>query len=137
MATTVRLVIGSPSVTRASRAASTGATARMKRTRATLVWFERGDEAARGRRDAQRHSHPGEPDRAERLHDPPALHDRHVGQQRHANAAPRDLRRRVERQLALEDARRRPGHRGERNIDLAAPLVARLLERHRGRRAVK
>ena len=39
IATTVRRVIGSPSVTRASSAASTGATARMNRTRATLVWL--------------------------------------------------------------------------------------------------
>ena len=37
IAATVRRVIGSPSVTRASRAASTGATARMNSTRATLV----------------------------------------------------------------------------------------------------
>jgi hypothetical protein len=39
IARTVRRVSGSPSVTRASSAASTGATARMKSTRATLVWF--------------------------------------------------------------------------------------------------
>jgi hypothetical protein len=39
IAATVRRVSGSPSVSRASSAASTGATARMNRTRATLVWF--------------------------------------------------------------------------------------------------
>ncbi len=39
IATTVRRVMGSPSMTRASRAASTGATARMNSTRATLVWL--------------------------------------------------------------------------------------------------
>ena len=39
IARTVRRVIGSPSVTRASSAANTGATARMNRTRATLVWL--------------------------------------------------------------------------------------------------
>ena len=39
IARTVRRVIGSPSVTRASTAASTGATARMNSTRATLVWL--------------------------------------------------------------------------------------------------
>ena len=39
IAATVRRVIGSPSVTQASRAASTGARARMNRTRATLVWL--------------------------------------------------------------------------------------------------
>ena len=36
---TVRREIGSPSVTRASSAASTGETARMNSTRATLVWL--------------------------------------------------------------------------------------------------
>ena len=39
IATTFRRVIGSPSVTRASSAASTGATARMNSTRATLEWL--------------------------------------------------------------------------------------------------
>ena len=39
IAMTVRRVIGSPSVTLASRAAATGASARMNRTRATLVWL--------------------------------------------------------------------------------------------------
>ena len=39
MASTVRRVIGSPSVTRASSAASIGETARMNRTRATLAWL--------------------------------------------------------------------------------------------------
>ena len=39
IATAVRRVIGSPSATRASSAASTGASARMNRTRATLVWL--------------------------------------------------------------------------------------------------
>jgi hypothetical protein len=45
---------------------------------------------------------------------------------------------RVERELALEDAGGRPGDRGERHVDLPAPLAARLLKRHRRRRhAVK
>ncbi len=39
IAWTVRRVIGSPSATRASSAARTGATARMNRTRATVVWL--------------------------------------------------------------------------------------------------
>jgi hypothetical protein len=39
IACAVRRVIGSPSATRASSAASTGAIARMNRTRATVVWL--------------------------------------------------------------------------------------------------
>ena len=39
IARTVRRVIGSPSVTRASSAASMGETARMNRTRATPEWL--------------------------------------------------------------------------------------------------
>ena len=46
IAATVRRVIGSPSVTQARSAASTGARARMNRTRATLVWLSAATKLA-------------------------------------------------------------------------------------------
>ena len=71
---------------------------------------------------------------------PAAVDDRDVGQQRDAreHRSAEDLRRRVERELALEDAGGRPRDGGERHIDLPAPLAPRPLERQRRRRhAVK
>ena len=94
---------------------------------------ERGDEAARGGRDAHRHGDAREPDRPERLQHPAALDDRDVGQQRDAreHRPAEDLRRRVERELALQDAGGRPRDRGERDIDLPAPLAPRRLDASR------
>ena len=67
---------------------------------------------------------------------PAALDDRDVDQQRGAreHRSAEDLRRRVERELALQDAGGRPRDRGERHVDLPAPLAPRPLERHRRRR---
>ena len=100
---------------------------------------ERGDEAARRDRDAPRHREARDPDGPEGLEHPAALGDRHVGEQGGGGErrAAEDLGRRVERELALEDAGGRPGDRGESDVDLPAALSPRLLERHRrGRHGV-
>jgi len=96
---------------------------------------ERGDEAARRGCDAQRHRDARTPDSPERLHHSAAFDDRDIGQQGGARerGSAEDLGRRVERQLALEDAGGRPYDRGERHVDLAAPSAPRSLERHRRR----
>ena len=135
IATTLRRMIGSPSVTRASNAASTGASARMNKACDACV-VESRDEAARRGRDAQRHADAREPDRPERLHHPAALDDRDVDEQRSARERrpAEDLGGRVERELALKDASRRPRDRGERDIDLSPALAPQPLERRRPRR---
>ena len=65
-----------------------------------------------------------------------AFGDRDVAQQRgpRERRAPEDLRRRVQRELALEDACRRPRDRRECHIDLPPPPTPRLLTHHRRRR---
>jgi hypothetical protein len=75
---------------------------------------ERGDEAARRGRDAQRHGDARNPDGPERLQHPAAVDDSDIGQQRGARErrSAEDLGRRVERELALEDAGARPGDCG-------------------------
>ena len=89
--------------------------------------------------DADRHAHrdaeAGDPDGPERVHHAAAVHDRDVDQQRSAREgrSAEDLRRRVERELALEHTGGRPGDGGERHVDLPAPLAPRRLERHRRR----
>jgi hypothetical protein len=101
---------------------------------------KRGDETARRDRDAQRHGDARNPDGPERLQHPAAVDDRDIGQQRGARErrSAEDLRRRVERELALQDAGGRPRDCGERHIDLPAPRAPRPLERHGRRRyAVK
>ena len=97
---------------------------------------QRSDEAARSGRDTQRHRYAGEPHGPECLHHPAAFHDRHVREERGARegGAPHDLRGRVKRELALEDAGGRPRDRGECHVDLPAPPAPRLPERHRRRR---
>ena len=102
--------------------------------------IERGDEAGRRGRDAQRHGDARNPDRPERLQHPAVFDDRDIGEQRSARErrSAENLRGRVERELALEDAGGRPRDCGERHIDLPAPLALRPLERHRrSRHAVK
>ncbi len=80
----VRRVIGSRSVTRASRAASTGATARMNRTRATLVWLSAAMKLPDAVATHSATPTPAAPTEPERLQHPAAFDDRDVGQQRRA-----------------------------------------------------
>jgi hypothetical protein len=101
---------------------------------------ERGDEAGGRDRDAERHREPREADGPKRLDHPPTLDHHHVDEQRRAgeHGAAEDLRRRAERELALEHAGGRPRDGGERDVDLPAALSPRLLEGHRrGRHGVK
>jgi hypothetical protein len=101
---------------------------------------ERGDEAARRCRHAQRHAGARKPDGPECLHHPAAVDYGDEDQQRGAGErrSAEHLGRRVERQLALEDPGARPGDRGERHVYLSAPLAPRSIERHRRcRHAVK
>ena len=135
IASMLRRPTGSPSSTRASTAASTGEIAWMKSTRATVVWFSAAmnapDAVARQTREAD----PGDPDRAPGIHDPAALGDRDVEQQgeRGEQRAAGELGPDVERELALQQARRRPRNRRERDADLPAALPRGLVERGCGR----
>jgi hypothetical protein len=97
---------------------------------------ERGDEAARRGRDAQRHGDARKADGPERPQHAAALDDRDIRQQHGAgeHRSAEDLRRRVERELALENAGGRPRDGRERHVDLPAPLVCRPLDRQRRRR---
>jgi hypothetical protein len=128
-------VIGSPSVTRGEQGGEHGGDGQDEQDACHARVVERGDEAPRGGRDAQRHGDARKPDGPEGLQHAAAVDDRDIGQQRGARErrSPEDLRRRVERELALEDAGGRPRDCGERHVDLPAPLAPRRLERHRRR----
>ena len=110
----------------------------MRPTCAAGMWLS--DEATRGGRDTQRHGDTRNTDGPERLQHPAAVDDSDISQQRgtREHRSTEDLGRSVKRELALQDARGRPGDCGERHVDLPTPLEPRPLERHRRRRhAVK
>ena len=87
-----------------------------------------------------RHRNARSPDGPECLQRAATVDHGDIGQQRgtREHRSAENLGRRVDADLALEDARRRPGDCGERHVDLSAPSAPRPLERHRRRRhAVK
>ena len=108
----------------------------MNSTRATLSWLSAPMKLAEETATHTATATPGQPDRSERVADPAAVDERHVGQQRETReGGPAEhLRGGVERELALEHARGRPRDGGQRDVDLAAPLRA-LLGHRRGHRA--
>ena len=83
---------------------------------------ERDDEAARGEGRQGGDGERGSPHRREGGNDMPALHGGDEDQEREGgeDRAARDLGGRVDLELALEHASRRPRERGEHDVDLAA-----------------
>ena len=88
--------------------------------------IQRDDEEAGGERRADGDSKAGEPHRAERRDRASAVPDRDEGRQRDEGeeGTPRELRRRVDRELSLQPARGRPGHRGRSDVQLPPPSGA-------------
>ncbi len=131
----VRRVSGSPRVTRASSAESIGEIASRNSTRATGSWLSAAMNPPEEIATHTATATPGEPDPPERRQHAPAVDDRDPDQQREAGEqrAAEDLRRRVERELALQHAGGGPGDRGGGDVELAAP-AARHFERRRDRR---
>ena len=108
----------------------------MNRTRATLVWLSAAMKRADAIATHTATAMPAQPTDRNACTHAAALDDRDIRQQGGGGerGAAADLRRRVERELALEDAGGRPCDGGEGDIDLPAPLAPRLLQRQRRRR---
>ena len=111
---------------RAARRAR-AATARMNRTRATLVRFSAAMKPADAVAMHSATATPASPTRPERLHAPGRARRprrRPAARRPRTPRAPSYLRRRVERELALEDAGGRPRDGGERHVDRRAEARA-------------
>ena len=126
----------SPRAAQASSAATIGATACMKRTFATFAWLRATMKDPDATAVQTATPRPGSPIARTAATTPPrARHDDDAREeQEREDCTACELRRGVDRQLALEHARGRPGDRGEGDEELAAPPSLNRRARNRDRR---